>query len=60
MTGSEINHLIEIACGRDFDHCSKTYWRGLFLNIAGPNGRLYVNLTGNYSACYQGLQKLKK
>ncbi len=60
MTGSEINQLIAIACRPEFNHCSKTYMRGLFLNIAGPNGRLYVTLQGNYSACYEGLQKLRK
>ncbi len=60
MTVQELALLINTAVRPEFDHVSKTYHYGIFLNIAYGKSRHTFNLDSNYSVSYHILQSYRK
>lgn len=60
MTTQELNQVINEITRPDFDHVSKTYSRGLFLNVAYSKERHTINLNTTYEEACAIITSLRK
>jgi len=60
MTEKELKTLIDIIKGPAFDHCSKTYWRGVYIHIAFKHRTSTINMESEYNWAYQVIQSYRK